>query len=84
MAAFAVASTLQDHVRRVLHMAGAHWRAAMVSLVQLVAIACSLAVLELTRVRPVWRPFAALTVPTWCRCQLVRALEARSQEHDHT
>jgi O-antigen/teichoic acid export membrane protein len=62
MAAFAVASTLQDHVRRCLHMAGAHWRAAVVSLVQLLAIVSSLVVLGLAGVRNVWRPFTALTV----------------------
>jgi O-antigen/teichoic acid export membrane protein len=62
MAACAVASTLQDHVRRSLHMAGVHWRAAVVSLVQLLAIVSCLAVLELAGVRSVWRPFAALAV----------------------
>ena len=77
MAACAVASTLQDHVRRVLHMAEAHWRAAMVSLVQLMAIACSLAVLELTRVRPVWRPFAALTVANLVSLSIGYALSRR-------
>jgi len=62
MAACAVASAVQDHVRRSLHMAGVHWRAAVVSLVQLLAIVSFLAVLELAGVRDVWRPFAALTV----------------------
>jgi O-antigen/teichoic acid export membrane protein len=62
MAACAVASALQDHVRRSLHMAGVHWRSALVSLVQLLTIVSSLVVLELAGVRDVWRPFAALTV----------------------
>jgi O-antigen/teichoic acid export membrane protein len=62
MASCAVASALQDHVRRSLHMAGAHWRAAVVSLVQLLTIVSVLAVMELTGVRDVWRPFTALAV----------------------
>jgi O-antigen/teichoic acid export membrane protein len=60
--ACSVASPLQDHVRRSLHMAGEHWRAGTVSLVQLCAIVVALAGFELAGVGAVWRPFGALTL----------------------
>jgi O-antigen/teichoic acid export membrane protein len=60
--ACSVASPLQDHVRRSLHMAGEHWRAATISLVQLCAIVVALALFELAGVGAVWRPFGALTL----------------------
>jgi O-antigen/teichoic acid export membrane protein len=60
--ACSVASPVQDHVRRSLHMAGRHWRAATVSLVQLCAIGVSLGLFELAGVGAVWRPFGALAL----------------------
>jgi O-antigen/teichoic acid export membrane protein len=57
-----IVSPLQDHLRRTLHMAGEHWRAATVSLVQLVAIIVILTLSARAGVRPVWRPFGALTL----------------------
>ncbi len=55
-------SPLQDHVRRVLHMSGASWCAALVSLVQLGAAVGALALLRASQVATVWHPLGALAV----------------------
>jgi capsular polysaccharide biosynthesis protein len=61
-AACAVVSPLQDHIRRLLHLAGVSWRAAGVSVVQLLAVAGSLGLFALAEVPAIWRPFGALAV----------------------
>jgi O-antigen/teichoic acid export membrane protein len=55
-------SPLQDHLRRVLHLAGVSWRAACVSAVQLLAVAGFLGVFALAGVPAAWRPFGALAL----------------------
>jgi O-antigen/teichoic acid export membrane protein len=61
-AACSVVSPVQDHVRRTLHLAGFSWRAALVSLVQLLAAVASLAVFHAAGVPEIWRPFGALAL----------------------
>jgi O-antigen/teichoic acid export membrane protein len=62
MTACGIVSPLQDHLRRSLHMAGEHWRAATVSLVQLAAVIAVLAVAERAAAPSLWRPFGALAL----------------------
>jgi O-antigen/teichoic acid export membrane protein len=61
-AACSVVSPVQDHVRRTLHLAGFSWRAALVSLVQLLAAVAGLAVFHAAGVPEIWRPFGALAL----------------------
>jgi O-antigen/teichoic acid export membrane protein len=58
----ATVSPLQDHVRRCLHLGGVSWRAAAVSLVQLLGVITFLALLAGLNVAAIWRPFGALTL----------------------
>jgi O-antigen/teichoic acid export membrane protein len=60
--ACAVVSPLQDHVRRTLHLAGASWRAATVSVVQLLCAVAALASLRALGVGTAWCPFGALAL----------------------
>jgi O-antigen/teichoic acid export membrane protein len=53
-------SPVQDHVRRLLHFAGVSWRAATMSIVQLVTVLGSLLLLTWLRVPTPWLPFGAL------------------------
>lgn len=53
---------LQEHVRRVCHLAGLSWRASVVSAVQLAAIVASLVGMALAGIDPAWIPFGALAV----------------------
>jgi O-antigen/teichoic acid export membrane protein len=55
-------SPIQDHVRRLHHMAGVSWRAASMSVVQVVATVAVLLALPLAGVAAVWVPFGALVV----------------------
>ena len=64
MAACATLAPLQEHVRRVLHMAGLSWHAAAVSIVQVAGVVVALALLAGAGTPAVWRPFGALTVAT--------------------
>jgi O-antigen/teichoic acid export membrane protein len=64
MAGCATLTPLQEHVRRVLHLAGLSWHAAAVSLVQVAGVVVVLALLAGVGMPPVWRPFGALTVAT--------------------
>jgi O-antigen/teichoic acid export membrane protein len=57
-----VVSPLQDHTRRTLHLAGASWRAAAVSLVQLLTAVVGLIMLRAAGVGDVWCPFGALAL----------------------
>ncbi|ADP78262.1 hypothetical protein [Pseudofrankia inefficax] len=58
----AVASPMQDHIRRMLHQAGMSWTAAATSLVQVVTVAVGLVVAKVAHVPPAWVPFGALAV----------------------
>ena len=58
----ALVSPLQDHLRRMLHIAGASWLAAIVSIIQLVVATAIILVFVLTDLPPWWAPFGALTV----------------------
>jgi O-antigen/teichoic acid export membrane protein len=53
-------SPVQDHVRRLLHFAGVSWRAAMMSVTQLMTVVGSLLLLTLLRIPTPWLPFGAL------------------------
>jgi hypothetical protein len=55
---------LQEHVRRVLHLAGMSWHAAVVSLVQVGGVLMALALLGSAETHVIWRPFGALTIGT--------------------
>lgn len=55
-------SPIQDHVRRVLHLSDASWRAALVSGIQLGAIVVAVLVIQSTSISPVWIPFGSLAV----------------------
>jgi O-antigen/teichoic acid export membrane protein len=51
---------VQDHVRRLLHFAGVSWRAAAMSVVQLVTVLGGLVLLTRLRIPTPWLPFGAL------------------------
>ncbi len=53
-------SPVQDHVRRMLHLAGVSWAAATVSAVQLGAVLALIALLTIGGVAEAWVPFGAL------------------------
>jgi O-antigen/teichoic acid export membrane protein len=57
-----VAAPLQDHLRRVLHLGGLSWHAALVSVLLCVAMGAALLLLEAVGVAPGWRPFGALAL----------------------
>jgi O-antigen/teichoic acid export membrane protein len=76
-----IVSPLQDHLRRSLHMAEAHWRAATVSLVQLAAIVAILVLSERAGVPPVWRPFGALTLANLASLSVGYWLSRRDLRH---
>lgn len=53
-------SALQDYVRRSLHIAERSWQAAAVSVMQLVGVGISIAVLLATDIERAWIPFGSL------------------------
>jgi O-antigen/teichoic acid export membrane protein len=55
-------SPVQDHVRRLLHFAGVSWRAAAMSVTQLLAVLGSLLLLRLLGIPTPWLPFGALLI----------------------
>lgn len=57
-----VLSPLQDHMRRLLHIAEMSWRAATVSIVQFVGVAASLGVMYLLDLPVAIMPFGALAI----------------------
>lgn len=61
-AASAFVSPLQDHVRRMLHIAGTSWLAAAVSVVQLVVAAATIGIFLHEALPPWWAPFSALAL----------------------
>jgi hypothetical protein len=69
----ATLTPLQEHVRRVLHLAGISWHAAVVSLVEVGGVLVALVLLASAETPVIWRPFGALTIGTvvslgagWC------------------
>lgn len=76
-----IVSPLQDHLRRSLHMAGEHWRAATVSVVQLAAVMGMLALSERAGVGPVWRPFASLALANLASLSIGYWLSRRDLRH---
>jgi O-antigen/teichoic acid export membrane protein len=64
MTACAMLTPLQEHLRRVLHLAGMSWYAAVVSLVQAAGVVVALALLAAAGSPAIWRPFGALTIAT--------------------
>jgi hypothetical protein len=56
----AVASPMQDHIRRMLHQAGLSWTAAATSAVQVLIVALALVTSKIAHVPPAWVPFGAL------------------------
>jgi O-antigen/teichoic acid export membrane protein len=75
-------SPVQDHVRRLLHFAGVSWRAAAMSVVQLLTVLGSLLLLTWLRVPTAWLPFGALlaaNVLSLC-LGLILAAERRNYE----
>lgn len=61
-AASGVTAPLQDHLRRVLHLGGLSWHAALVSVLLCVAMGAVLPLFEAVGVAPGWRPFGALAL----------------------
>lgn len=64
MTACSLLTPLQEHLRRVLHLAGMSWHAAVVSLVQVGGVVVALAALAAAGAPAIWRPFGALTTAT--------------------
>ncbi len=52
----------QDHVRRMLHIAGLSWQAATVSVVQFVTVVASIGVLLSTDIPQIWIPYGSLAI----------------------
>jgi len=57
-----VLSPLQDHVRKMLHIAALSWRSATVSIVQFVAVAIAIGLMIWLGVEPAWIPFGSLGI----------------------
>lgn len=55
-------SPIQDHVRRVLHLSDASWRAALVSGIQLAAILAAVLAIRGSNISSVWIPFGSLAL----------------------
>jgi O-antigen/teichoic acid export membrane protein len=64
MTACAAVTPLQEHLRRVLHLAGVSWHAAVVSLIQIGGVVVALGLLAWVDAPPLWHPFGALTIAT--------------------
>ncbi len=61
-AATVIVAPLQEHVRRVCHLARVSWRASVVSMVQFVVIVASLLSMLAMDVAVAWIPFGALAI----------------------
>jgi hypothetical protein len=57
-----VVSTMQDHVRRLLHIAEMSWKAAAVSGIQLLAISVAIPTLMALDIERAWIPFGSLCI----------------------
>jgi O-antigen/teichoic acid export membrane protein len=75
-------SPVQDHVRRLLHFAGASWRAAAMSVVQLVTVLGSLLFLAWLRVPSPWLPFGALLTANVLSLSLGLVLAAERRNYE--
>lgn len=60
--AASLVSPLQDHLRRMLHLAGRSWQAASMSGLQLAGVGVSLGALALLGIPAEWLPFGALAL----------------------
>lgn len=78
--ATAIVSPPQDHLRRMLHIAGVSWCATVVSVVQLVVVAIALVALKLGGVPAWWAPFGALALANLVSLATGLVL-ARRREH---
>jgi hypothetical protein len=54
-------SPLQDHVRKMFHLAGTSWRAALMSAIQVAGVLAAIGALTLAGVATPWIPLGALT-----------------------
>jgi O-antigen/teichoic acid export membrane protein len=79
-AACATVTPLQEHARRVLHLAGLSWHAAAVSLLQLVGVVAAIALLHSADVPALWVPFGALALATLVSFEIGRLLARRRQQ----
>ena len=57
-----VVSPIQDHLRRVLHLANTSWSAATASGVQLIVVLVSIVVMDTAGINRAWIPFTVLAV----------------------
>jgi len=57
-----VLSPLQDHVRKMLHIATRSWLAATISIVQFVSVVTAIGVMLILNVGDAWIPFGALAI----------------------
>lgn len=55
-------SPIQDHLRRMLHVAGESWRAVAVAVVQLAGVLVAVVGMTVAGVAPVWVPFGSLVI----------------------
>lgn len=78
--AAAMVSPVQDHLRRMLHIAGVSWCATVVSIIQLVVAIAAIVALRLAGVAPWWVPFGALALANLASLGLGLVL-ARRREH---
>jgi hypothetical protein len=76
----AMLSPIQDHVRRVMHMAGTSWLAAMTSVVQLVVTGAALFAGVAAGVDAAWIPFGALLVANLVSTTIGLILARRSAD----
>lgn len=78
----AVLSPIQDHVRRMLHIAALNWRAAWVSVVQFLVAASSVVVGIVIDVPTAWIPFGALALANVVSLTFA-LIVTRLSVHDH-
>jgi O-antigen/teichoic acid export membrane protein len=78
--ACAMVTPLQEHARRVLHLAGLSWHAAAVSLLQLGGVLVAIALLRAAGVPAIWVPFGALALATVVSLEAGRLLARRRQQ----
>lgn len=75
-----VLSPIQDHVRKMLHIATMSWRAVSVSLVQFVAVGLAVTGAIAVDVPIAWIPFGALTVANVVSLTFARVMSQRSAD----
>lgn len=61
-AAATFVSPIQDHLRRMLHIAEASWRSVLVASVQMLVVIVAVTVMSVSRVPAPWIPFGALVL----------------------